>query len=147
MNLPKILVVEDEQKIADALRQGLAEHGYDVHVAYDGRLALKLFGADSFDLLIVDINLPGLNGYLEMRRWIDAGVTPRRLFVAATIANARAFGLERELGTIEPGKRANLLLLARDPLKSVEAWDSIETVIVGGRAVARAELSARAAGR
>ncbi|RYY96761.1 MAG: response regulator transcription factor [Chitinophagaceae bacterium] len=63
MNVPKILVVEDEQKIADALRQGLAEHGYEVHVAYDGRLALKLFGAEPFDLLIVDINLPGLSGY------------------------------------------------------------------------------------
>ncbi|GAA4324030.1 response regulator transcription factor [Flaviaesturariibacter amylovorans] len=72
MNNPKILIVEDEQKIADALRQGLAEHGYDVQVAYDGRLALKLFSADAFDLLIVDINLPGLSGY-ELCTQVRAG--------------------------------------------------------------------------
>jgi two-component system, OmpR family, copper resistance phosphate regulon response regulator CusR len=58
-----ILLVEDEQKIANTLKIGLTEAGYDVEVAYDGLIAWKLFQAHSFDLVVLDINLPGINGY------------------------------------------------------------------------------------
>lgn len=56
-------MVEDEQKIADTLRQGLAENGFYVEVAYDGRIGLKLFETHDFNLVVLDINLPGINGY------------------------------------------------------------------------------------
>lgn len=59
----KVLIVEDEQKIADTLKTGLAEHGYHVEVAYDGKIGERLFFAYSFNLVILDINLPGINGY------------------------------------------------------------------------------------
>jgi two-component system copper resistance phosphate regulon response regulator CusR len=58
-----ILVIEDEQKIADTLKLGLSENGYEVEVAYDGNIGLKLFEARPFDLAVLDINLPGMNGY------------------------------------------------------------------------------------
>lgn len=58
-----ILLVEDEQRIADTLRFGLTEHGYEVEVAYDGSLGYKLFQSIPFNLVVLDINLPGLNGY------------------------------------------------------------------------------------
>lgn len=58
-----ILIAEDEKKIADALRQGLEENGFTVQVAYDGAIALKMFRNAPFQLVIADINLPGLNGY------------------------------------------------------------------------------------
>lgn len=58
-----ILLVEDEQKIADTLKLGLSENGYEVEVAYDGNIGLKLFETRSFDLVVLDINLPGMNGY------------------------------------------------------------------------------------
>ena len=67
----KILIVEDEQKIADTLRQGLMENGYHAEVAYDGKIGERLFFAHAFNLVIVDINLPGLNGY-ELTRIIRA---------------------------------------------------------------------------
>lgn len=57
-----ILIVEDEKKIADSLRQGLQELLYDVEVAYDGTLGEKMFNQQNFDLVILDINLPGING-------------------------------------------------------------------------------------
>lgn len=59
----KILLVEDEQKIADTLKFGLSEHGYEVEVAYDGHIGKKLFESLPFDLVVLDINLPGMNGY------------------------------------------------------------------------------------
>lgn len=63
MNNRSILLVEDEQKIADTLKLGLSENGYDVQVAYDGNIGLKLFETYPFDLAVLDINLPGINGY------------------------------------------------------------------------------------
>jgi DNA-binding response OmpR family regulator len=59
----KILIVEDEQKIADTLKFGLGEHGFYVEVAYDGDIGWKLFQVHPFDLVVLDINLPGMNGY------------------------------------------------------------------------------------
>ena len=68
MDQRKILLVEDEQKIADALKMGLTENGYDVETAYDGNIGWKLFEQYSFDLIILDINLPGITGYELCKR-------------------------------------------------------------------------------
>lgn len=59
----KILIVEDEQKVADPLKFGLGEHGYEVEVAYDGLIGKKIYEGKLFDLVVLDINLPGRNGY------------------------------------------------------------------------------------
>lgn len=87
-------------------------------------------------------NPPGLNGWLEMNNYVEAGVTPAQIFQAATLSNARALKLEREIGTVEVGKRANLLLLRDDPTKTIQAWRGIEKVILGGRVLNPAELAA-----
>jgi two-component system, OmpR family, copper resistance phosphate regulon response regulator CusR len=59
----RILLVEDEKKIAESLRKGLSEHHYEVDVAYDGVIGRKLFESKEYDLAILDINLPLMNGY------------------------------------------------------------------------------------
>jgi len=64
----KLLIVEDEQKIADTLKLGLSENGFYVEVAYDGVIGYKLFQSHDFNLIILDINLPGINGYEFCRR-------------------------------------------------------------------------------
>lgn len=106
-----------------------------------GRL---LFGTDTPSAPTY-ANPAGLNGRREMNHWIEAGVSPRDLFRAATLANAEFFGLEKEIGTVEVGKRADLLLLAANPLESVTAFDEIERVILAGRPLSRETLSAEAA--
>ena len=63
MDARRILFVEDEKKIADTVKFGLSEMGLCVEVAYDGVLGYHLFCAQDFDLIILDINLPGMNGY------------------------------------------------------------------------------------
>ena len=87
-------------------------------------------------------NPPGLNGRLEIGHWVDAGVALPRILSAATLDNAVAFGMS-DRGTIEVGKRADLLLLRKDPLKSVAAYDSIETVFLNGEPIARTSLVAK----
>ena len=87
-------------------------------------------------------NLPGLNGYLEMKQLQMAGVSLAQILKAATINNAREFKLESQLGTIESGKIANLVLMEKSPLETVEAYDSISTVWIHGRAVSRESLAA-----
>lgn len=89
-------------------------------------------------------NPPGLNGRIEIDRWVDAGVTLSQLFDAATIENAKFLGLDDEIGTIEVGKRADLLLLGKNPLHDLSAYDAIEFVILDGAAIERSSLAAHA---
>jgi len=89
-------------------------------------------------------NLPGLNGYLEMQQLREAGLSLKQIFRAATINNARQFKIDSQVGTIEPGKVANLLLLRKSPLESLDAYDSIVTVWVHGKLISRDSLAATA---
>ncbi len=59
----KILVIEDEKRVADLLKIGLEENGYQVLVAYDGEMGWRLFQSNDFHLIISDIILPELNGF------------------------------------------------------------------------------------
>lgn len=58
-----ILLVEDEKKLADTLGAGLTEHNYNVAVAYNGQEGKNLFMNSEYDLIMLDINLPYINGY------------------------------------------------------------------------------------
>lgn len=59
----KILIVEDEQRVANLLRIGLEEMGYTTNVAYDAEMGLRLFRSEQFDLIISDVVLPKMNGF------------------------------------------------------------------------------------
>jgi two-component system copper resistance phosphate regulon response regulator CusR len=63
-----ILVVEDEQKVADFIKKGLKEQQYNVEVAYDGLSGEKLALENEYDLAVLDIILPGINGIELCRR-------------------------------------------------------------------------------
>ena len=58
-----IMIVEDEKRVADLLKIGLEENGYQTMVAYDGAMGLRLFQSNSFQLVISDIILPKLDGF------------------------------------------------------------------------------------
>lgn len=67
----KILIIEDESRVASLLQNGLEENGYQTMVAYDGSMGLRLFQAHSFDLVISDVVLPKMDGFelcKEIRR-------------------------------------------------------------------------------
>jgi two-component system copper resistance phosphate regulon response regulator CusR len=58
----KILIVEDEPKVASFIKKGLEENNYDAEIAYDGLSAEKLVQQKRYDLFILDIIIPGING-------------------------------------------------------------------------------------
>jgi hypothetical protein len=87
-------------------------------------------------------NPPGLNGRLELGHWADAGVPLPTILRAATIDNATAFGMS-DRGTIEVGKRADFLLLRENPVKTIGAYDSIETIFLNGEPLTRSSLVAK----
>jgi DNA-binding response OmpR family regulator len=69
----RILVTEDEKDLADALAKGLERQGYAVDVAYDGEGALRLAEVNNYDLLVLDLNLPKVDGMEVCRRLRDSG--------------------------------------------------------------------------
>src|SRR5215472_2380963 len=64
----RILVVEDEIKMAALLKQGLEERDHSVEVAHDGKAAMEIAGSYEFDIIVLDVMLPGLGGFEVARR-------------------------------------------------------------------------------
>ncbi len=60
---PRVLIVEDHVKVADSISKGLEENGFKTEVAYDGFIGKRLADANRYDLMILDVNLPQINGY------------------------------------------------------------------------------------
>jgi DNA-binding response OmpR family regulator len=81
----RVLVVEDEADLADAVARGLRREGYAVDVAYDGDEALDKAAVNAYDLVCLDLNLPGIDGIDVVRRLRADGVTepPRVLMLTA----------------------------------------------------------------
>ncbi len=61
--MDRILIVEDEAHIADGLKFNLEAEGFDAEIAQDGQLALEMIGSDSYDVVVLDVMLPKLDGF------------------------------------------------------------------------------------
>src|SRR5690349_21193877 len=92
----RILVVEDEPKLAASLDEGLREADYIVDVAADGEQALHFTGTSTYDAMILDIQLPRVNG-LEVCRQVRArgSQTPILLLTARDTLDDKVAGLDR----------------------------------------------------
>jgi len=86
--------------------------------------------------------LPGFSLHDELKLLVAAGFSPMEALQAATLNPARYLGRQREGGTIEVGKLADLILLGADPLADISNTRKIDAVIVNGRYLARADLDA-----
>jgi CheY-like chemotaxis protein len=80
----RILVVEDNRDSADSLKTLLEALGYEAQVAYDGESAVRIAGVLRPDVILMDIGLPGMNGYDAARRIRAQSVGVRMLIVALT---------------------------------------------------------------
>ena len=123
----RILVVEDEFKTADYLRKGLSESGYLVEVALNGLDGQHLIQESEFDLIMLDVMLPGIDGWQLLQIVRRKAQTPVLFLTARDAVEDRVKGLE--LGAddylVKPFSYAELLarvrtLLRRGPPREVE---------------------------
>ncbi len=89
-----ILVVEDEEKLARFVELELVHEGYEVTKSGDGREALELATANTYDLILLDIMLPGLNGLEVLRRLGNSHPTPVILLTARDAVMDKVSGLD-----------------------------------------------------
>ena len=79
--------------------------------------------------------LPGLGVHEEMVMFVEAGLTPMQAIQAATINVAKAFRKDKDFGTVEPGKVADLIVVESDPLKDIWAVQNVKLVVLNGEIV------------
>ena len=130
-----ILIVEDEKKIADALKQGLTENGFETEVAYDGVIGLKLFRSRSFHMVIMDVNLPGINGF-ELCQAIRSAnrAIPIIMLTAMTSVEDKLEGFDAGADDyiVKPFDFRELLVRIRALLKRIHATVATGTLLHAG---------------
>ena len=123
----RILVVEDEPKAGEYLRKGLTESGFVVDLARSGTDGLQLASADAYDLIVLDVMLPGMDGWQVVRELRKTRQTPVLFLTARDDVQDRIKGLE--LGAddylVKPFAFAELVarirtLLRRGPIRESE---------------------------
>jgi imidazolonepropionase-like amidohydrolase len=123
---------------ADALTfdQRLARTARMITVLVDGGVRIAV-GTDSGALPDYP---PGYPTHREMELYSRMGMTPGQIIIAATKSGAEALGLDKEMGTLETGKQANLLVLDADPRADIKNTRRIARVYLQGKEVDRAAL-------
>jgi two-component system, cell cycle response regulator DivK len=92
--MPKILLVEDNEMNRDMLSRRLIKKGYEVVMALDGEQAIEMAGSESPDLILMDISLPGLDGWEATRR-LKAMPETKAIPIIALTAHAMAGDREK----------------------------------------------------
>jgi two-component system OmpR family response regulator len=91
----RVLVVEDERKLGELLRRGLSEEGYAADLADRGEEALWMANAVDYDVVVLDVMLPGADGFEICRRMRDSGVwSPVLMLTARDAVDDRVSGLD-----------------------------------------------------
>ncbi len=91
----RVLVVEDEVKMASLIRRGLTEEGLAIDIATDGESALWMAAATAYDAIVLDVMLPGIDGFETCRRLRDDGIwAPVLMLTARDSVDDRVAGLD-----------------------------------------------------
>ncbi|GAB3786871.1 response regulator transcription factor [Spirosoma horti] len=91
----RILIIEDEVKTVQSIKQGLEEHQWDVDVAYDGTMGFQLATRSPYALIITDIILPGMNGLELCQKLREANIsTPILMLTALGTTEDKVVGLD-----------------------------------------------------
>jgi two-component system response regulator RegX3 len=92
--LKKILIIEDERAMAEAVRFNLEKEGYEVEIALDGESGWKMYESGSYDLIVLDLMLPGMDGMEICREVRRVGSTPIVMLTAKDSDVDKILGLE-----------------------------------------------------
>src|SRR5205085_5584173 len=114
-----------------AFRRRVADVARDLVAAAHRAKVRVLAGTDAIDAYVV----PGFSLHQELELLVASGFTPLEALASATSETARFLGKEKDAGTVEAGKRADLVLLDADPLVDIRNTRRIAAVLLGGRVV------------
>jgi two-component system copper resistance phosphate regulon response regulator CusR len=119
----KLLIIEDEVRAADYLKQGLSENGYSVDVTHNGTDGLHVAANGDHDLIILDIMLPGIDGFAVLSALRTGKATPVLLLTAKGQTNdkVRGFDLGADDYLVKPFQFPELLARVRALLKRGKA--------------------------
>ena len=123
--------VNDDPKTAQH-KADFAMDQRNLKTLYDAGVLVG-FGTDSGAM---PTRIPGFSEHRELEDMVQAGLTPMQAIVCATSSNAMLLGIEATRGTLRPGKRADLIVLAANPLDDITNTRSIVTIFHDGRTVA-----------
>ncbi|MFZ3218073.1 MAG: amidohydrolase family protein [Candidatus Acidiferrales bacterium] len=145
---PAASIEPDVTKVAPQLRAILTDVGpppphaalYDKVFQNEVAIVGALHKAGVPIVAGTDQTVPGHSLHREIELYVQAGFTPMEAIQAATIVPARVMGLDKELGTVEPGKRADVVILGGNPLESIHNIRNVEFVITNGVMYNCAEL-------
>jgi imidazolonepropionase-like amidohydrolase len=126
---------ETAREVQSVLRPVPALELEDVRLANEAGVVL-LAGTD----VDIPMGVPGLSLHEELVRLVEAGLTPLQALQAATRNPARVLGLADSLGSVEPGKLADLLVLDANPLEDIRNTQKIGAVVADGQLYRRADL-------
>lgn len=131
----KILIVEDEPKVASFIKKGLEEINYEVEVAYDGLSAEKLVKSNKFDLFILDIIIPGINGLELCKKLKDINSSiPILMLTALGTTDDKIMGFDAGANDylVKPFEFRELIARVKVLLKKPEQVQvKINTLVVG----------------
>lgn len=130
----KILIVEDEEKIARFLEMELTYEGYKVEKAYDGRKGLEMATVAEYDLIILDIMLPELNGMEVLRRIRRSSSVPVIMLTARDTVIDKVTGLDGGANDYmtKPFEIEELLARIRNALRNTTEKDAVEELSAVG---------------
>lgn len=128
----KILIIEDETKVATFIKKGLEVNGFLPEIAYDGQIGLNMALNYNFDLVILDVNLPIINGFEVCRQIREANVkTPVLMLTALGTTKDKVLGFE--LGSddylVKPFDFEELLARVKALIKRAKASPHLETTL------------------
>jgi Tol biopolymer transport system component len=142
--------LQDDPKFTHFVPPGIvSEKLRNRHWMPDEAQSYNLFAADALHIQraggVVGLGshgeIQGLGFHWEMRAFASGGATPLETLRAATMGSAEAIGRSEEIGSIEPGKFADLLILDADPLKNINNVDALHWVMKNGRLYEAATLT------
>ena len=118
--MPNILIVDDEEPICQLLQQMLEKEGYSCAQAFDGAQAKEILNKQSFELALVDINMPGESG-LDLIRHLEADFPQTAAIMITAVSNPEVAELALEIGAydyiIKPFERNRVLISVTNALR------------------------------
>ena len=125
--LQEILIIEDEPKVANSIKQGFEENGFAATVAFDGKIGLRLALTGSYQLIILDLNLPYMNGF-DICKEIRANKIQTPIIMLTALGDIedkmQAFGLGADDYVVKPFNFRELLARVRVFLKRSSSEES-----------------------